>query len=141
MIYSSESYQLASSKIIYSQISIVDLLTVYLKKPKRTSLCILRTPIHNTPLDLQYKRALHKTNIPLMRRSNCSAPIPPPPGTPGDITYFGVAPVSLSLYFSLAPPYINTLITLFSSAPPLFITHIFPLTPWLRPGGDGGTMI
>ena len=56
---------------------------------------------------------------------------PHPTGTPGDITFLGVAPVSLSLYFCLAPPYINTLITLFSSAPPLSITHVFRLTPGL----------
>ena len=54
-----------------------------------------------------------------MRRSNCSDPIPP--GTPGDITFWRVAPVFLSLYFSLALPYINTIITLFSSAPPFFV--------------------
>ena len=58
-----------------------------------------------------------------MRRSNCSEL--------GDITFWGVAPVSLSFYFSLAPSYINSLITLFFSAPPLFITHIFRLTPGL----------
>ena len=58
----------------------------------------------------------------------------PPPGTPGDITFLGVAPVSLSLHFCLAQPYINTLITFFSSAPPLFITHIFPLSPGLPRG-------
>ena len=51
----------------------------------------------------------------------------PPPGTPGDITFLGVAPVTLSLYFPLAPPYVNTIITHFPSAPPLFITHIIRL--------------
>ena len=62
-----------------------------------------------------------------MRRSNCSEPIPPraPPGT----SLLGwAAPVSLSLYFCLATPYIYTLITLFSSASPFFITQILPLT-------------
>ena len=54
--------------------------------------------------------------ILLMRRSNCSDPIPPP-GDPGDITFFGVAQVSLSLYICLASPYVNTLINLFSSDP------------------------
>ena len=39
----------------------------------------------------------------LIRRSNCSAPIPPP-RHPGDITFWGVAPVFLSLYFYLALP-------------------------------------
>ena len=66
----------------------------------------------------------------LMRRSNCSAPIPP------GHQFFLAAPVLLSLYFFLASPYINTLITLFCSAPPFFITHIFPLTPG-QPGGMG----
>ena len=71
-------------------------------------------------------------SLVLMRRSNCSAPIPPPPGTPGDINFLGVAPGSLSIYFCLAPPpCANTLISLFSSAPPFFITHILPLTPGL----------
>ena len=56
---------------------------------------------------------------------NYNAPVklfcpPPPSGTPGDITIWGgVAPVFLSLYFSLALPYINAIITLFSSAPPM----------------------
>ena len=62
---------------------------------------------------------------------------PSPPGTHGDITFWGVVPVSLSLYFYLAPPYINTLITLFSSAPPFFITYIFPLIPGLPRRGMG----
>ena len=60
----------------------------------------------------------------------------PKPGTPGDITFWGVALVSLTLYFCLAPPYINTLITLFSSARPFYHTH-FPLTPGLPRGGWG----
>ena len=34
-------------------------------------------------------------NLLVMRRSNCSDPIPPP-GTPGDITFFVVAPGFLS---------------------------------------------
>ena len=67
-----------------------------------------------------------KKAFSLMRRSNCSAPFPP-----------GGAPVSSSLYFSLALPYISTVITLFSSTPPLFITHIFRLTPGLPQGGMG----
>ena len=71
-----------------------------------------------------------------MRRSNCSAPIPPPV-TPQDITFLVAATVSLSLYFPLAPLYVNTIITLFSSASPLFITHIFRLTPGLPLGGWG----
>ena len=58
------------------------------------------------------------------------------PHPPGDITFWEAAPVSLSLYFSRAPPYLSTLITLFSSAPPSFITHIFRLTPGL-PRVDG----
>ena len=66
----------------------------------------------------------------IMCRSDCSDPIPP--GTPENINFFGVAPVFLSLYFCFAPPYINTLIILFSSALPFFITHIFPLTPGPR---------
>ena len=71
---------------------------------------------------------------------------PSPPGTHGDITFWGVVPVSLSLYFYLAPPYINTLINFFSSAPPffhfisqcpvLFYHANFSLTPGL-PGGRG----
>ena len=75
-----------------------------------------------------------------MRRSNCSAPTPFP-GIPVDITFFLVAPVLLSLYLFLAPHNINTLITLFSSALPLFITHIFRLPPGLSGGGDGGRTI
>ena len=71
-----------------------------------------------------------------MRRSNCYSHIPP--GAPRDITFWGAAPVSLSFYFSLAPSYINSLITLFFSAPPLFITHIFRLTPGLPRGGGWG---
>ena len=82
----------------------------------------------------------------LMRRSNCSDPITP--GTPEDITFWGVAPVSLSLYFCLAPPK-EVLIELpcpalynhsnlyFSSAPPFFITHIF-LWPQGCPGRGMG---
>ena len=62
---------------------------------------------------------------------------PHPPDTPVDITFGGGAPVSLSLYFCLAPPYIYTLSTLFSSAPPLFITRIFLLIPGLSQGGMG----
>ena len=38
----------------------------------------------------------------IMRRSICSAPIPP--GKPGDITFWGVASIFLSLYFYLDPP-------------------------------------
>ena len=38
-----------------------------------------------------------------MRRSNYSAPHPP--GIPEDITFLGVAPVFLSLYFYLSPPF------------------------------------
>ena len=54
--------------------------------------------------------------------------------TNAPIKLLGGAPVSLSLYFCLVPPYINTLITLFSSTPPFFITHIFPLTLALSRG-------
>ena len=54
-------------------------------------------------------------------------PYPPlPSGHPRGHHFFRAAPVSLSLYFCLAPPYIYTLITLFSSAPPLFITLFLP---------------
>ena len=77
-----------------------------------------------------------------MHRLNCSDPIPP--GNLEDITFWGVAPVFLSLYFYLAPPYLITLIPPFSSdpaffhfiflCPALFITHIFPSTP----GQQGG---
>ena len=64
-------------------------------------------------------------SILIMRRSNCSVPIPPiPPSTPGDITFWGVAPVSLSLYFFLAPPYLITNFTLFASSRP-FLSHAF----------------
>ena len=38
-----------------------------------------------------------------MRRSNCSAPIPPP-GTPGDITFFVVAPPFFITFDFCAPP-------------------------------------
>ena len=59
----------------------------------------------------------------LMRRSNCSAPIPPP-GHPRGHHFLGGLPRSpYHFIFILAPPYIYTLFTLFSSAPPLFITH------------------
>ena len=59
--------------------------------------------------------------------------LPPSPlGTPRGITFLGVAPVTLSLSFCLAPPYINTLITLFSSAPPFFITQIFSGGGWVQ---------
>ena len=64
-------------------------------------------------------------------------PSPPLQAPPGTSLFLGVAPVLLSLYFFLAPPYIITNFTLFFfSAPPFFITHIFPLTPRL-PQGDG----
>ena len=69
-----------------------------------------------------------------------------PPGTYGDITFWGAAQVFLPLYIYLAPPSFITFIpsflnapplfTSFSSAPPFFITHIFLLTPGL-PRGDG----
>ena len=74
-----------------------------------------------------------------MRRSNCSSPIPPL-GIPRDITFFLVAPILLSLYFFLAPPYINTLITLFSSAQRLVLiyhTH-FSSDPGAAPWGRMG---
>ena len=58
----------------------------------------------------------------VMRRSNCSAPIPP--GHPGDITFFVVAPVLLSLYFFLAPPFITTGFTFFRVLRP-FSSHAF----------------
>ena len=79
------------------------------------------------------------------RLQTCYAPVKlfcpnPPLGTPEDTTFWGVAPVFLSLYFYLAPPYIITKVTLFSSAPPFFITRIYSLTPGL-PGGDGGRTI
>ena len=48
--------------------------------------------------------------LSIMRRSNCSALVPPP-GTPADITFL-VAPVLISLYFFLALPYIITNFTL-----------------------------
>ena len=71
----------------------------------------------------------------IMRWSNCSAPTPPwaPQGTS---LFFG-CPALLINTFLPCPPYINTLITLFSSAPPLFITHIFRLNPGLPQGGWG----
>ena len=91
---------------------------------------------------LVFRRCCGQNYSLIMCRSNCSAPIPPPRASPGKSLFGGVAPVSLSLYFCLAPSYINTLITLFSSAPPFFITHIFPLTPGLPwGGGDGGRTI
>ena len=65
----------------------------------------------------------------------CPYPTRAPQGT----SLFFVAPVLLSLYFFLAPPYIITKFTLFSSAPPFFITRTFSLTP--RLGGDGGRTI
>ena len=61
----------------------------------------------------------------------------PPPGTPGGIIFWGGTPGSLSLCFCLTAPYINTIITLFSGAPPFFITQIFPLTPGLSRGEWG----
>ena len=68
-------------------------------------------------------------------------PYPSPlPRHPRVHHYFCFTPVFLSIYFCLAPPFLNSLITLFSSAPPFFITHIFPLTPGL-PEGDGGRTI
>ena len=73
-----------------------------------------------------------------MRQSNCS--VPNPPRQPRGHHFFGGCPGLLSLHFSLVPPYINTIITLFSSAPPLFITHIFCLTQGL-PQGDGSRKI
>ena len=65
----------------------------------------------------------------LMRRSNCSAPIPP--GHPRGHHFFCCCPGVL-ITFS----YIITKITLFSSVPSFFITRIFSLTPGL-PGGGG----
>ena len=62
------------------------------------------------------------------------------PHPPRGHHFFGVVLVSLSLYFSLAPPYINTIVTPFSSAPHLLITHIF-LWPRGCPRGDGGRTI
>ena len=60
----------------------------------------------------------------------CPYPTRAPQGT----SLFFVAPVLLSLYFFLAPPYIITKFTLFSSAPPFFITRTFSLTPRLGGG-------
>ena len=91
---------------------------------------MIRTP------DTALECPLYSGNAPV--KLFCPLPLP---GHPRDITFWGAAPVSLSLYFFLAPPYINTIIALFSSAPPLFITHIFPLTPGLPWGEDGGRKI
>ena len=41
--------------------------------------------------------------VALMRRSNCSATIPPP-GTPGDITFFVSAPPFFITFDFCAPP-------------------------------------
>ena len=64
-----------------------------------------------------------------MRRSNFSTTThpPTPPGTPGESLFFG-APVLLSLYFFLAPPYIITNFTLFRVPCP-FLSHAFFLWP------------
>ena len=59
---------------------------------------------------------------------------PSPHGHPQRHHFLRVAPVSLSLYFCLAPSYINTLITLFSRAPP-FLSHKFFLWPQGFPEG------
>ena len=97
--------------------------------------------ILNAPLEPLSKLNNVNDNLPMDKSflNLCAGQIalPPPPGNPGDITFLGVAQVSLSLYFSLAPPYINTPITLFSSATPLFITHIFRLTSRLSRGAWG----
>ena len=77
---------------------------------------------------------LHNTQFYAPVKLFCIQPTPPPLGTLGDITFLGGVPVSLSLYFCLAPPYINTIITLFSGAPPSFITHSSPLAPGLPRG-------
>ena len=61
-----------------------------------------------------------------MRQSNCSAPIPP--RAPRGHHFFLVSPVSSSLHFCLASPYINTLITLFSSAPPFLSLYLISTT-------------
>ena len=62
---------------------------------------------------------------------------PHPPRAPPGTSLFLVARVSSSLNFCLAPPYVNTITTLFSSAPPFFITHVFSLTPGLPGRGIG----
>ena len=71
-----------------------------------------------------------------MRRSNCSAPIPFSGHPWGHHFFCCCLGVLIALIFT-CPPYIITKITLFSSAPPFFITHIFPLTPGLPWGGGG----
>ena len=76
----------------------------------------------------------------VMCRSNCSTPGPPSPGTPGEITFFWLPGLLITLLLT-SPAYNNTINTLFSSAPLFVITHIFPLTPGAAPesgGGDGG---
>ena len=60
---------------------------------------------------------------------------PSPPGTPRGITFLGVAPVSLSLHFSLAPPYTDTLITLFCQCLDLIYHTHFSSDPGAARGG------
>ena len=65
---------------------------------------------------------------------------PHPPGHPRGHHLFLVAPVLLSLYYFLAPPYIITKLTLFRVPRP-FLSQSFFLWPRGCPGGDGGRKI
>ena len=64
----------------------------------------------------------------------------PPRAPPGTSLFFWVAPVLLSLYLFLAPPYIITIFTLFSSAPPFFYHTHYSSDPGAAPGGWGRTI-
>ena len=76
---------------------------------------------------------LRITYIKLIRQSNFFWPHPP--GTPGDITFFGCPGPLITLFF-LVPPYIITNFTLFSSARPFYHTH-FSSDPGAALGGMG----
>ena len=84
---------------------------------------------HNIPFNPSAETKCEECNKSRLLRAKHNAPVklfcPHPPGTLGDIIFWGVASVLLSLYFYLAPPSLITLMNLFPSAPPFFIIRIF----------------
>ena len=52
---------------------------------------------------MKIKMPIKSDLVEIMRWSNCSDPIPPP-GTPGDITFFALAPPLMITFEFRAPP-------------------------------------
>ena len=87
------------------------------------------------------KTTLYQYSMSLMRRSNCSAPIPFSGHPWGHHFFCCCLGVLIALIFT-CPPYIITKITLFFECPTLFYhTHIFSDPVAALGGGGGGRTI